>query len=424
MKRLVHRITRHRWPRRLSPLAGPGLLLLSMVILSGCSGNSVSGKAAPAAQRGAVPVTVASVAQKTVPVELRAIGTAEAYSTIAIKAQVEGSLTRVSFKEGHDVRKGDLLFTIDPRPFEAALAQAEANLAKDQAQAKQAEANLARDTAQAKNAAVEAQRYAELRKRQLVAPEEYEQRRTNAEALEQSVRAAQAALKTAEAAIAADRAAVERTKLQLAYCFIRSPIEGRTGSLMVHEGNLVKANDKDSILVVINQLTPIYVTFAVPEQELPAIQQYMAAGTLAVQALIPQTREHPERGVLSFVDNTVDRATGTIRLKGTFANGDKRLWPGQFVDVVVTLTTQPDAVVVPSQAIQTGQQGSYVFVVRADLTAESRLVVVGRTYEGEAVIVTGLQPGETVVTDGQLRLTPGSRVEVKTSGQPGEGARS
>jgi multidrug efflux system membrane fusion protein len=228
---------------------------------------------------------------------------------------------------------------------------------------------------------------------------------------------------TAEATIQADRAAVERVRLQLEYSTIRSPIDGRTGSLMVHEGNLVKANDKDSVLVVINQLTPIYVTFAVPEQELPAVQRHLAAGQLSVEAAIPQSAEPPEQGVLSFVDNTVDRATGTIRLKATFANPDRRLWPGQFVNVVLTLAAQPDAIVVPSQAVQTGQNGTYVYVVRADRTAEVRPVVVARQREGEAVIQQGLQPGETVVTDGQLRLTSGSQVEVKGSGPRAEETR-
>jgi multidrug efflux system membrane fusion protein len=357
------------------------------------------------------------------PLQLRAIGGVEPFSTIAIKAQIEGLLTRVSFREGQDVKKGDLLFSIDPRPSEAMLRQAEANLTKDMAQAKQATANLARDQAQARQAAVEAQRYWELVQKNFVAREEYDQRRTAAEALQATVRADQAAVATAEATIQADRAAVERVRLQLEYSTIRSPIDGRTGSLMVHEGNLVKANDKDSVLVVINQLTPIYVTFAVPEQELPAVQRHLAAGQLSVEAAIPQSAEPPEQGVLSFVDNTVDRATGTIRLKATFANPDRRLWPGQFVNVVLTLAAQPDAIVVPSQAVQTGQNGTYVYVVRADRTAEVRPVVVARQMEGEAVIQQGLQPGETVVTDGQLRLTSGSQVEVKGSGPRAEETR-
>lgn len=423
MTSLVHRTARDRRPLGLVSIAWLGVLLVGLLVVSGCSENRASSKAEAPARRPAVPVLVAPVLQKAVPVQVRAIGTVEAYSTIEVKAQVDGTLMRVHLKEGQEVRKGELLFTIDPRPFEAALRQAEANLAKDMAQAKQAEANLAKDMAQAKQAKVGAQRYTELLKRQLVSQEEYDQWQTNADALEQGVRADQAALKTAEAAIGADRAAVERAQLQLEYCFIHSPIDGRTGNLLLHEGNLVKANDKDSILLVINQLSPISVTLAVPEQFLPTIQQFMAAGDLPVQAGIPQ-EDRPEQGLLTFVDNAVDRATGTIRLKGTLPNAEKRLWPGQFVDVLLTLTTQPDALVVPSQAIQTGQEGSYVFVVKPDLTVESRSVVVTRTQDGEAIIAQGLQPGETVVTDGQLRLTPGSRVEVKTSVQQTAETRS
>ena len=194
-------------------------------------------------------------------------------------------------------------------------------------------------------------------------------------------------------------------------------MNGRTGSLIVHEGNLVKANDTP-VLVVINQIQPIYVTFSVPEQQLPEIRKYMAAGKLEVEAIIPNDEKRPARGVITFIDNAVDSATGTIRLKGTFANEDGRLWPGQFVNVVLTLTTQPNAIVIPSQAIQTGQQGQYVFVIKPDLTVESRPLVVSRTFDGEAVIEKGLQPGERVVTDGQLRLVPGVKVEVK-SGLPG-----
>jgi multidrug efflux system membrane fusion protein len=337
---------------------------------------------------------VASVVQKTVPVQVRAIGAVEAYSTIMVKSQVEGELMRVHFKEGQDVKKGDPLFTIDPRPFEAALRQAEANLAKDMAQAK--------------NAAVDARRYAELLQRRLVAQADYDQQRTNADAL--------------QAAVRADQAAAENAKLQLGYTAIRSPIDGRIGYLMVQQGNLVKAND--TMLVTINQISPIYVTFAVPEQELPAIQRYMAAGSLTMAANVPMAAGPPERGVLSFVDNTVDRATGTIRLKGTFANDDRQLWPGQFANVVLTLTTQPNALVVPSQAVLSGQEGQHVFVVKPDLAVEYRPVSVGRSLDGETVITEGLQPEETVVTDGQLRLAPGTTVEVKGSRQRGEDTRS
>lgn len=348
---------------------------------------------------------------------------------------------RVAFKEGQDVKKGDLLFTIDPRPFEAALKQAEAILERDMAQVKQAEAdleknialvkqaegNLERDTAQAKNAEVEAKRYEFLMEKKVIAKEQYDQFLTNAEALQATVRAdkaakesaeaavqaSKAALENAEAAVRADKAVVENARIQLGYCSISSPIEGRTGSLLVQQGNIVKANDVS--LVVINQINPIYVTFSVPEQNLTEIKKDMAAGSLKVEAIIPNDEKRPEQGVLTFIDNAVDSTTGTIRLKGTFANKEKRLWPGQFVNVILTLTTHPNAVVILSQAIQNGQEGQYVFVVKADFSVESRPVIVSHSIENETIIEEGLRPGETVVTDGQLRLYPGAKVEIGTS---------
>jgi multidrug efflux system membrane fusion protein len=351
------------------------------VFLFACSKKSV-----PPPRMEKVPVTAATVIQKAVPVQLRAIGNVEAYSTISVKSQIEGVLTRVHFKEGQYVNKGDILFTIDPRPYEAAL--------------KQAEANLAKDNAQLENAHKEVSRYEDLVKKGYVAQEQYDQIRTNAAAL--------------EATINADKAMVENAHLQLKYCYIYSPINGRTGNLIANEGNLIKAN-ADNPMVTINQIQPIYVTFSVPEQYLNEIKKYMAAMKLNVEALISKEDVMPEQGVLTFIDNTVDMATGTIKLKGTFANKGKRLWPGQFVNVLLTLTMQPNAIVIPSQAVQAGQSGVYVFVIKSDLTAESRPVVVARSLDGESVIEKGLQPGEKVVTDGQLRLVPGAKVEIKTS---------
>ena len=337
-------------------------------------------------QKPAVPVTAGIVIQKDVPVQVRAIGNIEAYSTISVKSQIGGILARVHFREGQDVNKGDLLFTIDPRPYEAAF--------------KQAEANLAKDTAQLENARVEVNRYAELVKKGYVAQEQYDQIRTNADAF--------------EATVNADKAMVENARLQLKYCYIYSPINGRTGNLIVNEGNLIKAN-ADTSMVVINQIQPIYVTFSVPEQYLRDIKKYMSSGKLKVEVVIGKDEKHPETGILTFVDNTVDTATGTIKLKATFANRERHLWPGQFVDVLMTLTSRPNAIVVPSQAIQTGQSGVYVFVIKSDLSVESRPVVVVRSLDGESVIDKGLQPGEKVVTDGQLRLVPGAKVNIKTS---------
>jgi multidrug efflux system membrane fusion protein len=369
----------------------PGLRLLAVVarliflILFISFIPACSGKPAQAPPRPPVPVMEGTVVQKTVPVQIRAIGNVEAYSTISVKSQIGGILTNVHFREGQDVGKGALLFTIDPRPYEAAL--------------KQAEANLAKDSAQFKNARVEVTRYEELVKKGYVAQEQYDQIRTNSDAL--------------EATVNADKAQVENARLQLKYCYIYSPISGRTGNLMANQGNLIKAN-ADTAMVVVNQIQPIYVTFSVPEQYLNEIKKYMTAGKLAVDAFISKGDIKPEHGILTFVDNTVDTATGTIKLKGTFVNKDKRLWPGQFVDVFLTLTAQPDAIVVPSEAIQVGQSGTYVFVIKKDLTAEARPVVVDRSLDGESVIAKGLQAGENVVTDGQLRLVPGAKVEIKT----------
>lgn len=356
--------------------------LASLLAVAGCSKRQDS----QAAQAVPVPVVVATVVQKTVPVQVRAIGSVESYSTVAIKSQISGEVTAVHFREGQDVRKGNLLFSIDRRSFEAAV--------------QQAEANLARDRALAEGARVELNRYTKLVEAGVVAQEQYDHFRTQAGA--------------ADAAVRADQAAVEKAKLDLQYCSIYSPIDGRTGSLMVHAGNLVKANDVP-VLVVINQINPIYVNFALPEQYLADVKKYMAAGTLKVRAVIPDDPQRPEQGTLSFIDNAVDSATGTIHMKATFANRERRLWPGLFVNVVLTLTAQPNAIVVPAPALQTGQSGQYVYVVKSDNTVESRLVVPGKTVNNETVIEKGLQPGEVVVTDGQIRLVPKAKVVIKNA---------
>ena len=361
----------------------------ALALLAGCSGQAKK-SAAPA--REAVPVVVATVAQKDVPVQVRAIGTVEAYSTVAVKSMVAGEITRVAFQEGQDVRKGDLLFTIDKRPFEAALNQAQATLAKD--------------TAQLANASAQAERYSKLEKAGVTSHEQAEIVRTSANALQEAVRA--------------DKAAVETASVNLQYCDIYSPLDGRTGNLMFHQGNVVKANDL--ALVTINQIRPIFVTFSVPEQFLADIKKFNGQHALRVAARLPNDPQAAE-GSLSFLDNAVDPATGTIKLKGTFPNGNTKLWPGQFADVSLTLTTQPRAIVVPSEAVQTGQNGQYVYVVKSDNTAEQVDVQVARTVDGQAVITSGLQPGQAVVIDGQLRLAQkGTKVEKKTgSGLTGGG---
>jgi membrane fusion protein, multidrug efflux system len=392
-----------------------GLVAVALFVQS-CSNDKT-----PASPRSGVPVTVASSTTKDVPVEVRVIGTVEAFSTVAVKSQVTGELKEVHFKEGDEVKSGDRLFLVDPRPFEWELKRVEANLLRNVAQGKQAQANLARDSAQAKLAGVEAQRFERLVQQGIVAREEYDRARANLDALEAVVNADRAAIENSEQAVHADRAAIENVRLQLDYSSIKSPISGRTGSLMVHQGNVVRANETP--LVTINQISPLYVGFAVPEQTLPDIKKYMAAGNLRVDANPTNDEQGAVHGDLTFVDNAVDSNTGTIRLKATFANKERRLWPGQFVNVVMTLTRERGAVVVPSQAVQAGQSGPYVFVVKPDLSVESRPVVVGRTVGGEAVIAKGVRSGERVVTDGHLRLVPGSIVEIKSSLEVTQGAR-
>jgi multidrug efflux system membrane fusion protein len=305
---------------------------------------------------------------------------------IQIAARTSGIVREVLAQEGDDVKKGQVLFTLDRRPLEAAVDQAQANLVKDQAQAV--------------NARAQSVRYQDLLRRGIATHEQADQMVSNAAAL--------------DAAVAADRAALESAKVQLAYATITAPLSGRTGALMVHAGNLVRAGDTIP-LVVINQVAPIYVSFGVPEAQLPELKRYMSQGSLGVQAAPPNEEGAPSTGTITFIDNTVDPTTGTIKVKGTFANRDHRLWPGQFVNVVVRLTTEANAVVVPAAAVQTGQQGSYVFVVKDDKTVDMRAVQVARVANSEAVISNGVKPGETIVTDGQLLLVPGSRIAIKNA---------
>ena len=348
---------------------------------AGCSAKKAEPQGMPPDY--SAPVTTATATLATVPIQVHAIGNVEAHSTVSVKAQVAARVEKAYFTEGQDVRKGDLLFTLDRRPFDAALQQAEANLAKDQAQLE--------------NAKAEADRYTKLFQEGIVSNEQYDSMRTNADALAASVRA--------------DKAAIDKARIDLSYCTIQSPIDGRTGALLVHPGNLVK--DNDAALVVLNQIHPIYVTFSVPEQHLADIKRYRADGPLQVEVIVPNQEQHTSKGVLTFIDNAVDSTTGTIKLKATFENSDNRLWPGQFVNVALTLATQPNSVVVPSQAVQTGQAGQYVFVVKQDMTAEYRPVVAGNSISGETIIQKGLEAGETLVTDGQLRLVPGMKVVIK-----------
>jgi multidrug efflux system membrane fusion protein len=332
-----------------------------------------------------VPVTVGVAERRDVPVQVRAIGSVQPISTVAVRALVAGQLQRVWFHEGDDVHKGQMLLTIDPSPYQAALSQAQAN--------------LARDEAQARNADSEATRYAGLVKKDYVTREEYEKFVSGAEA--------------SRAVVAADRAAVQNAQLQLGYCEIRSPLDGRTGSLQVQAGNLVKANDTTP-LVTINQITPIYVTFSVPESQLGDVRA-RGLGNVPVSATPQQGGAPVQGGKLTFVDNMVDSQTGTITLKATFANEGRAIWPGQFVNVAVTLSNRANATVVPLQAVQNGQKGQYVYVVTNDGGVQMRPVTVVQQLETQAVIGSGVNPGDTVVLDGQIRLTPKSKVDVKKS---------
>lgn len=359
-------------------------LVLCWVLGAGCAEKKAE---APKGGRDRpVPVTVAPVESMTVPVQITAIGNVEASSTVAVKARVTGELKRVHFKEGQDVAQGALLFSVDALPYEVELRKAEAALARSQALAKKAEEDL--------------RRYQELVKKDYISREQYDQAVTNLDALRAQVKA--------------DQALVESARLQLEYCSIRAPISGRTGLLQVDEGNTVRANDEKP-LVVINRIQPVFCTFAVPEKDLARIKRYAGQGRLKVEARIPGAEDRPEEGTLSFIDQSIDKSTGTIRLRGVFPNREKRLWPGQFVNLTLTLYQRPDALVVPSQAVQTGMKGEYVFVVKAEMKAEHRPVLTGPSLNGKTVVEQGLAKGEWVVTDGQFRLFPGAKVQIKNA---------
>jgi membrane fusion protein, multidrug efflux system len=368
---------------RLAQLVLPPLVIAVVAGTVGCSGSKAESTGDKA---DGVPVTAAAVEQKDAPVEIRGIGTVQAYATVSVKPQVGGQIAAVHFTEGQEVKTGEPLFTIDPRPFEAEL--------------RQAEANLARDRAQAEHAAIDLGRLASLFAEQVVSQEERDRAKERRDSLEASVKA--------------NLAAVENAKLRLQYCSIASPIAGRLGQILVHAGNVVKENE--SPLAVINQTRPVYVTFSVPQQDLPEIRRRMADGKLTVRAGASGDTTRSPVGDLSFVDNAVDPTTGTVTLKALFPNPEESLWPGEFTNVVLTLSIAEGAIVAPRRAILTGQQGSYAFVIKPDDTVESRAVVVARQVGEEAVIEKGLSPGERVVTDGQIRLAPGVRVRVKEAG--------
>ena len=411
------------------------LLLLLALVTQGCG---ASGAATPSASGGggrggrggrgggggggAQPVVIARVSQQDVPVEIVAVGNVEAYATVSVKSQVTGQLEQAFFREGDVVRKGDRLFKIDPRPLEASLKQAQATLVRDQALLNQAEAQVARDTANARYQQITSDRQVELATRGLISKDAGEQSRAAAEAALATSRADKAAYESAKAQLEMQQSVVDNAKVQLSYTDIRATIDGRTGSNTVKPGNLISANSTE--LVTITQLQPVYVTFAVPAVHLTAVKEHLGKEPLLARAAPPDAGGQPIEGRLTFVDNAVDQASDTIKLKATFPNTDLRLWPGQFARVTLRLTTLSNATVVPSQAVQTGQEGQFVFVVKPDSTVDVRPITVARRMGETVVIGKGLSPGERIVTEGQLRLEQGTRVQATDSaGQPAAGGR-
>ncbi len=377
----MHRDHDRRPSRRGGSAGAPVTLTLAVIALA------LAGLGAkPAPKVPPVPVVTATAQVQPTPLSLTAVGSVEPIESVAVRAQVGGVITRVAFKEGDDVKAGQLLFQIDPRPLQAALDAAQAQLARDQAQAD--------------NAAAEAARYERLVARDYVTKEQYDATRTQAEVF--------------KATVVADQAAVEQARLNLAYASVASPIAGRTGAVLVKTGNVVAPNGAP--LVVVNQLRPIRVSFAVPGSQLPLVQRYMARGALDVRAKPSSDGDADLSGKLVFVDNAVDPATGTVTLKAEYANADGSLWPGQFVSTQLILTVQADALTVPASAVVTGQQGQYVYVVGPDNKVEQRPVKVSRTVDGISVLESGLAAGDVVVTDGQVRLVPGAAVEIRSGG--------
>lgn len=414
------------------------MILLLLGGLSACASSEAQSVKSKGEQ--AIPVASIQASRQTVPLLVETTGTVQAYSTIALKSQIDGQLTGVYFREGQAVQKGGLLFRIDSRPLQAALAQAVANrskavaqvsqakaqLAQAQAQVNQAKAQVAKDLAQAKNAEVQAQRYANLVKEGAVSREQADQFQTNADAQRATVDAdrsnvgnaiaavesAKANVQNTQAAVIAADAQVDSAKVQLSYAEIYAPSDGQLGKLNVNQGNLVRANDTNP-LVTISQVRPIYVEFAIPQRQLPDLKKYQAQNRLQVESKSPQDSGQSVRGELVFVDSGVDNTTGTIKLRARFPNADGRLTPGQFVNVAMKLSEEPNAIVVPAPAVQAGQKGSFVYVIKSDQTVEARNVTVGQTIANQTVVRTGLQAGDRVVTDGQFNLTPGAIVREK-----------
>jgi membrane fusion protein, multidrug efflux system len=383
-----------------------GLLML-LFAEQGCT-NRTSSSERPSKtgmKGGAVSVVVSKAVQKDVPIDLRIVGTVEASSTVTVKSQISGELTRVFFREGDFVKKGDELFSIDARTYDAQLNQIQANVKKDEAALTQIEANLARDLAQQKYAQSEAARYSSLLEKRLVSKEQTEQVNASADAASAAVRADQAAIQSARATVEATKAAVADARVMLSYTNMRSPMDGRTGNLMIKQGNIISPSTE---LTTINQVEPIYITFSIPENQLRSVKQGQVVSVLPEAGFSP-----PDPGKLFFINNAVDPTTGTILAKAIFSNRDHKLWPGEYVQIVLRLGTKPNALIIPSQAVQTGQDGPFVFVVKSDQKVESRPVVPGMSLDGQVVIDKGIEAGEIVVTEGQLRLATGSTVQFR-----------
>jgi membrane fusion protein, multidrug efflux system len=414
------------------------LAALPTLMFTGCSNKA----AQQSFERPPAPVTATVAVAQDVPTYLDAIGKTVAREVVSIQPQVAGRITKIHFTDGADVKKGDLLFTIDTRPFEANLRQAQANVLKDGALKKQAEANLAREIAQAKWGAVQVNRYRALVEQGVVSREQYEELRANLDSLNANVGSARAAVNSAAETIKVDTAAVESAKVQLSYCLIRSPIDGRAGQRLVDVGNVVNpgggsGNNSSSgdtpgngnALLVIERLDPIYADFTISQNNLVEVQQQMRAGRLKTEVRLPDTGGEAVIGQLTFLNNAVENTTGTVNLRATIPNAEHFFWPGRFVSIRLVLNTIHQAVLVPASAPQMSAKGSFVYVVKQDSTAEQRPVSLGQRQGDLIVVENGVAAGERVVTTGQLGVTPGGKVHVEqpaspaTAGNEGAGAK-
>lgn len=400
------------------------LAVLSSVLITGCANKAAQNFARPPA-----PVSVTQAIAQDVPTYLDAIGKTVAREVVSVQPQVSGRITKIHFTDGANVKKGELLFTIDTRPFEASLKQAQANLSKDEALKRQAEANLAREIAQAKWGETQVKRYRTLVDSGVVAREQYEELRANLDTLNANVGAARAAVRSADEVMKVDAAAIESARVELSYCYIRSPTDGRAGQRLVDIGNVVNPGGSNSssnnggtgssssgnsnALLVIERLDPIYADFTISQDNLTQVQQQMRAGTLRTEVRLPDNPEDHVTGQLTFLDNAVQNATGTVNLRATIPNEGHRFWPGRFVNIRLVLSTIHQAVLIPATAPQMSANGSFVYVVKQDSTAEQRPVTLGQRQQDLVVVETGVQAGERVVTNGQVGVTPGGKVLIE-----------